>query len=456
MSLFRLKIVLWYGGVLLFTLVVVRLATVGVTRSVLYSDLDESLRAETLWIRDVLRSYRERGIPDQEIVDEIGRRTRLSPRKELVEVYDGEGQSYFRSANLEDDTLQVLAARVALPIGRARNVHDRQGEGLRLVGLREPDYEIYVGYPLTDVDAAIGTVFTSFILLIPLALLMALGGGIFLLRRSLAPLRWLDHYAEELAELPLDQTLPEPPARSGGEVERLVSRIHQIVKRMRESLRRSLGFSSLTSHELRTPLTVLRSRLEEAAREETDQEELRTTISEVYDEILRLDRVVQDLLSVAAIEARTIRFDLELRDLGGLAAEFAADASVLCEASGITFEFVRGAPADTQVDVTRIRQVLFNLLDNALKHTPVGGRVELRQGIEDGYGVLSLGDTGSGIPPEHVERIFDPFYRPPGTRRGIGVGLALVRWLVEAHNGTVNVRSKVGAGTTFTIRLPLA
>lgn len=455
-SPFRLKIVLWYAAILLLTLLAFRVATVGIIRSSLHADLDESLRAEALWIRDLLRSYRGREIPDSEIVDEVSRRSRLSPRKEFIEVYDRDGREYFRSPNLGPGTLRDLAVEASDDGRGPWETRDHRDLSIRLIGLRETDYEIYVAYPLTDVDAAVDNTVSSFLYLIPLALVLAIGGGLFLISRFLAPVRWLDRHAEELVALPLDRDLPAPPGAPRDEVDRLVERIHDIVGRMRAGVRRSLGFSSLASHELRTPLAVIRSTLEEALRPEATREEAGEALSATYDEVLRLERVVEDLLSLSAIEARTIRLALEPVDLGALAAAFAEDAETLCAATGVGFSFERGPEAIAPVDADRLRQVLFNLLDNALKHTDPGGHIRLAQEVDGGRGLLVLSDDGAGIPEEHLDRIFDPFFRPPGgRRRGVGVGLALVRWLVEAHGGEVTVRSRQGHGTTFTLHLPL-
>lgn len=454
-SPFRLKIVLLYGAVLLATLLTFRLVSVGIVRESLYAEVDESLRAEVIWMRDLIRSYRQREIPDTEIQNEITQRSRLSPRKEFIEIYDRHGQEYVRSPNLGPDTLRSLARRSGAGVFEPVDVVDSQRRSLRILGLGEEDYEFFIGYPLTDLEASVESSLTSFLYLIPLAVALAIGGGFFLVSRFLAPIRRLDRYAEDLVALPLDQDLPAPPRGPRDEIERLVARIHDIVGRMRAGLRRSLGFSSLASHELRTPLAVVRSQLEDALRENASEEELRRAISATYDEVLRLERVVDDLLSLAAIEARTIRLALEPRDLSELVAEFAQDAALLCDASGVHFRYVRGPAVVVNVDADRLRQVLFNLLDNALKHTPPDGAIELALRRESRAAVLVLGDTGEGIAAEHMDRIFDPFFRPPGGhRRGVGVGLALVRWLAEAHGGTVEVDSRVGAGTTFTIRLP--
>lgn len=457
MSSFRLKIVLWYGLVVLATLVAFRLASVTVVRNSLYDDLDDSLRAEVDWVQTTLHGYRRRDLPDTEILDDIARRSRLSPRKEMIEIYDVRGRVYFRSPNLVGATLRSVSGK---PPAEPVTIERPGGAPLRLLAARDSLFEVYVGYPTTDVDAAVDKVLGSFFVLIPLALLLVVGGGLLLLGRFVRPIRSLDLYAEDLLRTPLDDELPPPPTGPRDEIGRLVARIRDIVGRMRESLRRTLGFSSLASHELRTPLAVLRSQLEQALATEAGEEELRATLASTYDEVLRLGRVVEDLLSLATMQARTMKLDVQPIELGDFLADFAAEARLLCEERGIAFTLERSREATVPADPARLRQVLFNLLDNALRHTSPGGFVTLRLDRDDERAWIEMRDDGAGIPAADLPRVFDAFYRAQGSprptdRAGTGLGLTLVRWLVELHGGTVAVESAADRGTTFRIGLPL-
>lgn len=451
---FRLKVVLWYGAVVLVTLLAFRLATVGVIERSLLSDLDASLAGEAEWVGNLIRDYRRRNVPDEEIVAEITERSRLAPRKEYIEVYDPDGAEYYRSTNLETETLRVLVGEP----GEPRTVPFRDAP-LRLLSRRSDGLEVHVGYPMSDIEAALDEVLASFLYLIPLALLLAVGGGVVLVHRFVGPIRSMDRYAEEAVALPLDAELPPPPIERRDEIGRLLERIHGIVERMRESLRRAIGFSSLASHELRTPLAILRAQLEDALRPDADEEELRVALVSTYDEVLRLGSVVEGLLDLSTLQARTMRLDLAPVDLASYLAGFAEDARVLCEPRGVRLVVDRRVDAVVEADRSRLRQVLFNLVDNALKHVADGGRIAIGLHREEGHAVIAVADDGEGIAPAALARVFDPFYRARGEASagsGTGLGLALVRWIVEAHGGTVDVESRPGRGTRFTLRLPLA
>lgn len=451
---FRLKIVVWYGVVVLATLLAFRIATVGVIGARLREDFDASLDGEAAWVGKLIRDHRARNVPDAEIVGEIVERTRIAPRKEYIEVYDPDGAEYYRSANLAGATLRGLSSRPGEPV-----TVTFRGAPLRLLTRITDDFEVHVGYPTADLDAAVDELLASFLYLIPLALLLAVGGGIALLHRFVQPIRTMDRYAEEALALPLDRTLPPPPVERRDEIGRLLERIHAIVERMRESLRRAVGFSTLASHELRSPLAVLRAQIEDALRPDAGADELRTALASTYDEVLRLGSVVEGLLDLSTLQARTVPLDREPVDLGPFLAAFTEDARLLCESRDVRLVVDRRVDALVEADRSRLRQVLFNLVDNALKHVDDGGRIGIGLHLDEDHAVIAVQDDGEGIPPAALARVFDPFYRARGEAAvgaGTGLGLALVRWIVEAHDGTVDVQSRPGQGTRFTLRLPLA
>jgi signal transduction histidine kinase len=448
---FRTKIALWYGAIVLATLVAFRVASVGVIREMLEDEFDDSLRAEARWVERLIGDYRARGIPDREIVTEIAERSRLAPRKEFIEVRDPTGRVVFRSPNLESASLYDLARP---PLGEPSDARLRDVP-VRVLVADAPGLQVAVGYPLTDLEVALDNLVQSFLYLIPLAILLAGAGGFFLAARFLRPLVEMERYADDVVALPLDQPLPSPPAAPGDEIGRLLGRIHDLVRRLRENLRRAIAFSSLASHELRTPLSVLRVQMEGAMHPDAGVDELQDALGEAYDEILRLSSVVARLLDMSTLQAGTFRLDLEPVDLGPFLESFADDVRPLCESRSASIRTARRADPKVLADPSRLRQVLLNLLDNALRHVPEGGHVSLGLDVEDDWAVLRVSDDGPGIPADRLERIFDPFYSAHERgRRGAGLGLAFVRWIVEEHGGEVTTESVEGAGTSITLRLP--
>lgn len=450
---FRTKIVLWYGAIVLVTLFAFRLASIGLIRELLFDDLDESLRAEATWVERLVRDQRARGIPDAEIVEEVAERSRLAPRKEYIEVRRPGGDVLFRSPNLEDASLRPLARP---PLGEPSEARLRDTP-VRVLVTGTPDLQVVVAYPVTDTEQVIESLVDSFLYLIPLAIALAAVGGFFLASRFLRPVEAMERYAERAIALPLDRDLPPPPAGSADEIGRLLARIHEVVERLRENHKRAIGFSSLASHELRTPLAVLRSQMEDALRPDASEEELRSVLASTYDEVLRLGSVVEGLLDLSTLHSRTLRLDRIPLEIASFLAVFAEEVGPLCESNEVRLRLGRTDEVVFDGDPSRLRQVLFNLVDNALKHIEPGGVVSLEAVAGDDHATVIVEDDGSGIPEAALARVFDPFYRAPeGSAGGTGLGLALVRWIVEAHGGAIEIRSRREEGTRVELRLPRA
>jgi signal transduction histidine kinase len=331
-----------------------------------------------------------------------------------------------------------------------------RGMPVRVLVADAPGLQVAVGYPLTDTESAIENVIDSFLYLIPLAIALAGAGGFFLAARFLRPLEEMERYANRVIDLPLDRELPPPPSTSEDEIGRLLARIHDIVSRLRESLRRAIAFSSLASHELRTPLAAVRLQMEGALHPNAGLDELQETLAGSYDEILRLTSVVTRLLDLSTLQAGTLKLELEPLEVGSFLESFAEDIRPLCESRSVSVVLERRANLMVRADASRLRQVLFNLLDNALKHTADGGHVVLSSDEEPGWAILSVEDDGKGIPADRLGRIFEPFYSgPEAGRAGAGLGLAFVRWIIEDHGGRVAAESAHARGTRITLRLPL-
>ena len=448
----RHKILLMYSIAVLCTLVIFRLISTQLIRQMLYNDLDDSLEAEIEWIRTVLKGDTLRVVSDQEIQSVIAERSRLSPRKEYIEIYDIEGNEYFRSPNLDKDYLRYISRNQ--PLGATTVDHFRD-ESLRVFSVQDPTYEIYVGYPLEQINAVIKNLISSFFVLIPLTLVLLISGGLIMTARFMRPIRELKIYADELVRQPLDEELKIKAGNSADEIGQLVSIINDIVEKMRSNVQQVLSFSTLASHELRTPLAVVRNEFENMLSVKLSGNQCKKMAASIYDEILRLIRVVDILLDLSMMQAGTFKLKLTRVDFCEVLREFHEEAVALAREKNINVDVACGKDVHIEIDVGLIRQALFNLLDNALKHTPKQGRILIRCHIDGSDVILTFADTGTGIPEDILPRIFDLFYRGNVYTSGSsGLGLSLVRWILHQHGGSIDVFSEVDSGTTFTLRLP--
>ncbi len=283
-----------------------------------------------------------------------------------------------------------------------------------------------------------------------LGALLSLGLGIVFARRASRPVRQVTGAARALAAG--DRAVRLDPGRADefGELGRAFNAMADAVA-AQEQLRR--GFAAEVAHELRTPLTILRSQVEGlrvGVLEPTGQ-----ALGSLDEEVGRMTRLVSDLQVLSAADAAGFSLDRATTELDGLVKQVAGEFAGLFEGAEVGLE-TRLEPVTAWVDRGRVGQVVANLLSNALKFTPQGGlvRVELQAG--DDHAVLQVADSGRGIPAEELPHVFDRFWRGRTARAsGTGIGLTVVRELVQAHGGTVEASSQPGHGATFTVRLPL-
>jgi signal transduction histidine kinase len=234
----------------------------------------------------------------------------------------------------------------------------------------------------------------------------------------------------------------------------LAGRTLRPIKEVMEQQRR---FAAAASHELRTPLTALQGTLEVALLNPRSPQEYQEVIAEAVAETERMGHLVKDLTMLAQAERR-VSLTMAPLELVTVAREAIEDVRPLAERKGQKVSVRLPHTLPVQGDPMQLRQALTNLLDNAVTYTPEGGEICLVGKRERGQAVLEIRDTGVGIPRQHLTHLFEPFYRVDGARTAaghVGLGLALTAWIVRAHHGQVDATSRDGAGSVFTLSLPL-
>ncbi len=244
------------------------------------------------------------------------------------------------------------------------------------------------------------------------------------------------------------------------EAREVVEKINARLDALASTEKQQNQFIADVSHELRTPLTVLRGSLEVVLEEDRPAEEYREAIGNALLEVRHLTRISQNLLFLTRGESGRVTLSFANLDLRRFAAETVRDLAPLAADRGITLTASEpGAPVYVFADSGRLQQVMHNLLENALRYTDPGGRIQVRIAAAPGEALLEVSDTGLGIPEADLPYVFERFFRSKRSRRaypgGSGLGLSIVRWIVEAHKGRVTVESVVGKGSTFTVHLPV-
>ncbi len=274
-----------------------------------------------------------------------------------------------------------------------------------------------------------------------------------------APLAKLARRMDKTDEENLDKGFNASPL-FGQELQQLAASYNSLIERLKLSLHKAHQFSADVTHELRTPLTILRGETEIALRGEKSSEEMKQVLTSNLEEIGRMGRLIEDLLMLSKSELGEIPLQMEAIDLGSLLDELHFQAKIIAEDKQIQVDLKRSKQqVSLYADGLRLRQVFLNLLTNAVKYTPEGGKVSIDWSLQGNTAEINIADTGIGIGSKHLDHIFDRFYRIEKTRNrndgGSGLGLAIVKWIVDAHHGRISVTSTPGKGSCFTVTLPL-
>ena len=456
----RVRLTAWY--VLLLALVLAAFGT-GVyllMRHNLYQSLEESIeaRAETLAGSAVY----EDGPPNLNI--QPGAST-PEEAEQFVRVFDGSG------VVTTDTTMaigpipvnhQAVVAGLAGGTTSYRLQAGPEGETFRVgsfpivregrtVGVLE------VGQSEDDTSETLATLLLIIGLAYPVTLAVASLGGLFLAGRALAPVSKITGMASRISEENLSQrldlNLPDD------ELGRLAHTFDQMIARLDDAFRRQRQFTADASHELRTPLTIIKGRIDVSLQRDRDPDAYREVLLEVNEEVDHLIRLAGSLLTLTRADAGQIPLALDTIEIGEIVTGVFEQVQPAATAKGVGLQVEHGPPLTINADEDLILQLMLNLVDNAIKYTPSGGQVRANWALEEDKLLVSVKDNGVGIAPEHTANIFDRFYRVDSARSrtdgGVGLGLAISRWIAEAHGGEVLVESRPGAGSAFTIVLPM-
>lgn len=318
--------------------------------------------------------------------------------------------------------------------------------------------KVYVAYPISEINEVLASLFSLFIYFIPVALIVSVLGGYFLASRSFKPVDEITRIARAITAHNLDRRIQHSGVDD--ELGRLVATFNEMIIRLQHSFSQIQQFSIDASHELRTPLTIMRGELELALRaKHQTPKEYRQILSSALEETIRMTTIVENLLALTKEDLE--RSPTDFRDvwLRQIVEELHEDSELLAENKKITVKVGTMDDALIHGDPVRIRQLLLNLIDNAIKYTPEKGTVELSLTRENGNANVRVKDTGIGIPHEEQTKIFDRFYRIDKARSrdmgGSGLGLSISKWIAELHGGSISVESEIKKGSVFTVTLPL-
>jgi heavy metal sensor kinase len=317
---------------------------------------------------------------------------------------------------------------------------------------------VEVGVSTARTEETLRQVLLSLAVGLPIAVCTAVSGGFILVRRALKPVNRIAHKAEEISQHNLSERLPVE--RSGDELERLSISLNHMIARLEDAIQTSKRFVADASHELRTPLTVLRGELENLAQDAQLRVHTRESLGSMLEEVDRLSEIVESLLALSKLDAGEASAESVRFDLAELVTTTVEQMSLLAEDKNIKVECDAAPDVIVEGDRSRMKQVVVNLLDNAIKYTPNGGNVLLKIAREGGHAILEVADNGIGIPSDALPHMFKRFFRVDDSRSreqgGAGLGLSIVKSICAAQGAEVDVTSRPSGGSCFRVRQPLA
>jgi heavy metal sensor kinase len=318
-------------------------------------------------------------------------------------------------------------------------------------------YSIQAGASSNQIDQVLRELLLSLAVALPLIVGAAMGGGFLLTRSALRPLDRIATIAEKITSRNLNERVPETD--TGDEVAKLAVSLNRMMIRLEESFHQVNRFSADVSHEIRTPLAILRAELEDVLKTQELKTESRDSIASALEEAERLSDIAEQLLEMTRLEAGEMLSEPALLDIADLTRNAVDQMRVLADEKNVRLIYEGTSGLNVLGDPIRLRQVVVNLIDNAIKYTPPGGSISVSSSRSNGKAILAVADTGIGIPSEALPYVFERFYRVDGARSrqlgGTGLGLAIVKSICSAFGGDVTVQSVIGSGTTFRVELPL-
>jgi signal transduction histidine kinase len=449
------RLVFWYSGLLLalgggfaiFTISSFDRYVEAETRSTL------SGRAQAIWTMT-------QGLLDDKaaLADLIERRFAPEAQNRLIRISSG-GEIYYQSGAPFEHAFDPTA--VPIPSGRPGISRlERLGDlFLYVTSFTARDGRVVTiesGRSANLLDTAGRQLKASLIIGLPGLLALAGIGGYVLVQRALAPVQGMIEAAEAFTFNAPRKRIPL--AGTEDRIDALGKTLNRMLERLDNSYQLARRFSADAAHELRTPLAIVRGELELLVVDKHLMPQMREAIENILIETVRLSQIVESLISMSRLDSVAGKATHRAVNLRELTAVTIDQIRLLADEKDITIGLLPGPDGMAAGDPDRLKQVLVNLLDNAIKYTPSGGRIEVA--VDDAASLVSLEvrDTGIGIAPEHLPNIFERFYRASTDRgeAGAGLGLAIVRSICAAHGGRVEATSEIGVGSVFRVELPRA
>jgi heavy metal sensor kinase len=451
----RFRLTLWFS--IAVTLTAGAAAWVGylVVQRQMMDGIDFLLDAEIQEITTRLGD-RPENLEERDVVAELEGHTEIDAPQYYFQIHRAGHGVIFRSSNLGSLTLPDLSDDVR-PAVRTVTLLDQPA---RMREAEHHTYHVQVATSLEQVEALLRRYRSSLYVGVPALFACSLGVGWLLASIALRPVGAMQRAARHISASNLAERLPVP--QGNDEIAALARLLNELFARLETSFEQVKRFTADASHELKTPLSLIRLHAERLSHSPRLDDADRAAVEEQIEEITRLNKLVENLLLLARADAGGLALNRRWQNPATFMRAIAEDAGALAEDAGLKFTLARNDNGEAHFDPTRLRQVLLNLLANALRYSPAGRTVTLQSHLDGTHWEVILDDDGPGVPEAQLEEIFERFVRGPAITQagesdgGSGLGLAIARSIVEAHGGSIRASNRAGGGLRVTARMPEA
>jgi len=427
-------------------------------RESIHSAVDEGLRDRAADIRELL----ERQWPPEQVKRELAAGSSVRGEDDILQIAETSGEWAFTSVSALRYGLQIVRPAKLGEKFQFSTVYSKRMP-LRLLNgqLRVADkaYDVQIAAPMDDFYDAVNRFRLVLLFSVPVLVLVASAGGYWLSRKAVAPVGEIARAAQSISEHELSKRLPI--LETGDELQSLSETLNDMFARLERAFKRVTQFTADASHELRTPIALMRTRTEVALRKQRSEADYRETLLRIHQELERTSALIENLMTLARADSGSESLQVAPTNLNELLLEISETARLLAEGKSIQYDQrLPETPLCISGNAPSLRRLFLILIDNAVKYTSREGHISVELDANSGAAVMEIRDTGAGILATDLPHIFERFYRADESRSrdsgGTGLGLSIAKWIVEAHQGTISVASKVGEGSVFRVQIPLS
>ena len=462
----RFKTTLWYSTLFLVLEILLGIFIYFYLYNTLLDNLDLSIKSQAKAIQRLVTEKHmdiDHFVPDsiytapEDLVwDVIYNEVAFNLRNNYIQIYF-KNKSIFKSANLNDDSLYFPHKTAAINLFSFKDT-TLSSKQIRCVQLNSPKYKIIVAFPLQHIALTLNSLANIFIILAPIFFLISLAGGTIISVKALSRIDAIIKRTEEISAQNLEEILGSE--KYSDEYGRLVTKMNEMINRIKTSIDYMNQFSISAAHELKTPLTILRGETEIALKSPKTPEQYVEVLKSNYEETIRLTKIIDNLFFISKIDHSMIEIQKEPLSIDEFLKSTANNLNILGSEKNIHIIVNSETHKIIEIDKGLMTQALSNLIDNAIKYGEENNTVKIKSElIDNGKVKISILNKGEGIPEEALPKIFERFYRVESSRNrntgGVGLGLSVVKAIVNWHNGEIYVKSIPDDITEFYIILPL-